>query len=196
VGEFVMEGRPIAHVSRTQPPDEAMVDQLNALYAVDAFRTTDQDAAFGFRQLVDIALKALSPGINDSTTAMTSLDYLTVLLQRVARRGLESPYRSEDSRLRVIARGPDFAALVDLAYSQILENAEGNALVLARMLRSIEEVAAVTAEPSRREVLATHAGVIAEVAQRTARNSRARQRLDAAARAARVACAREDPMTG
>jgi uncharacterized membrane protein len=61
VGDFVVEGGTLAHVAGATPPDEDFAHAFNALYAVDSFRTTDQDAVFGFRQLVDIALKALSP---------------------------------------------------------------------------------------------------------------------------------------
>ncbi|GHA79274.1 DUF2254 domain-containing protein [Cognatilysobacter bugurensis] len=191
VGDFVVEGRTLAHIAGVAPPDARFVRAFNALYAVDGFRTTDQDPVFGFRQLVDIALKALSPGINDTTTAVTCLDHLSALLQRAAQRRPESPYRAQDSRLRVIAPGPEFADLADLALGQILENAEGNTVVLMRLLRVVEDVAAVTQSPARREVLAARVDVIEEVAHRTAKSTHARRQIDDAIREARAACAGE-----
>lgn len=190
VGEFVVEGRPLAHVAGA-PPDAEFVHAFNALYAVDAYRTTDQDPVFGFRQLVDIALKALSPGINDTTTAVTCLDHLSALLQRVAQRRQASPYRSEDSHLRVIARGPDFEDLTDLAFGQILENAQGNTVVLLRMLRAIVELAAVTRSRARRRVLAARIDAVEEVAQSAPRSAHARAQIATAVQAARDACRAE-----
>jgi uncharacterized membrane protein len=188
VGEFIAEGRPIVSLALMQPPDRNLVKRLNGLYAVDSYRTTDQDAAYGLRQLVDVALKALSPGINDTTTAVTALDYLSVILQRLADREIGSPYRSEDSRLRVIARGPTFAHLVELAFGQILENAEGNTSVLVRMLRVIEEVAAVTPSRARRQRLLERVDVIEEVALRGAKSVHARATIEAHIRSARAMC--------
>lgn len=189
VGEFVTEGRPIAWLALERPVDHDTAHAFNRLYAVDTYRTTDQDPAFGFRQLVDIALKALSPGINDTTTAITCIDYLSMLLGRLARRRMESPWRSEGRRLRVIARGPSFAELAGLAFGQILENAEGNSVVLERLLRMAGEVATQTAEPDRRRVLREWVGVIEEVALRGARSTHARNTLAAHVARARGACA-------
>jgi uncharacterized membrane protein len=188
VGEFIVEGGTLAHVARATPPDDEFVRAFNALYAVDGFRTTDQDAVFGFRQLVDIAIKALSPSVNDTTTAVICLDHLCALLQRAARRGAESPYRSEDSHLRVIARGPEFADLAELTFGQILENAEGNTAVLLRLLRGVRDVAASTPSHDRRGVLAERVDVIEEVGLRTAKSAHARAEIEAAVHDAREAC--------
>ena len=189
VGDFVGEGRPIAWLAGERAVGADAADQLNLLYAIGAFRTTDQDPAFGFRQLVDVALKALSPAINDTTTAITCLDYLSVLLEYIARRPPESPCRFHDGRLRVIARGPTFAQLADLAFGQVLENAEGNAVVLDRLMRMAGEVAAVTMDPQRRSVLAGWVAVVEEIALRTAKSTRARELLAAHAVRMRAACA-------
>lgn len=189
IGGFVARGRTLASLALPAEPGPRLVDELNALFAIDSYRTTDQDPVFGFRQLVDIALKALSPSINDSTTAITCLDYLSVCLERVAQRSQESPCRSEDSHLRVIARGPDFHGFVDLATGQILENARGNTVVLVRMLRMLEEVAAAVRQPERRQALVDRVEVIAEVALANAAGSHARAVLEARIACARLACA-------
>ena len=77
VGEFVVAGAPLASVARSATReqrefeiDEDTIKRLNRIYAIDNFRTIDQDVAFGIRQIVDIMMKALSPGINDTTTAV------------------------------------------------------------------------------------------------------------------------------
>lgn len=178
VGDFVAEGTPLAHARFPRAPDRDAVEECNRLYAINTFRTTDQDPAYGIRQLVDIALKGLSPGINDTTTAVTCLDYLSVILRRVAGRCDRSPCRMLHGELRLIAREPTFEALLALAIDQVLENAEGNAAVLQRLARLVGGVAEANRSPQRRAVLRRHLDVIAEVAARTARSSRARDALD------------------
>jgi len=84
-----------------------------------------QDASFGIRQIVDIALKALSPGVNDTTTAVMCVDYLGAILDRLAVRGIASPHRLDQGELRVIARGSSFESLLAEAFDQIRKNAEG-----------------------------------------------------------------------
>ena len=174
VGDFITQGRPIASLAPGQVPDAATVRALNRLYAVGSYRTTDQDVAFGIRQLVDIALKALSPGINDTTTAVTCIDYAAVILSRCASRRFESPYHFEHGELRVIARGPTFEHLAALAFDQIVENAEGNTAILVRLLTAVEQVAEVARTPQRRRVLMRHVRVVAEVADRSVKSSYAR----------------------
>ena len=63
-----------------------IVAALQAAYHIDRHRTVEQDPAFGIRQIVDMALRALSPGINDTTTAVMCVDYLTAILARLASR--------------------------------------------------------------------------------------------------------------
>lgn len=73
VGQFVIEGAPMARVSGGVL-DEEDTARLRALYAIGRQRTVEQDAAFGIRQIVDVALKGLSPGINETTTAIVCID--------------------------------------------------------------------------------------------------------------------------
>jgi uncharacterized membrane protein len=75
IGEFVVEGTPLMSVAGPGP-DEETAAELNAVYVISRQRTVQQDAGFGIRQIVDIAMKALSPGINDTTTAVMCVDYL------------------------------------------------------------------------------------------------------------------------
>ncbi len=166
VGEFVIEDAPLASVAGKQPDDEA-IEKLNAAYTVGRHRTVHQDAAYGIRQIVDVALKALSPGINDTTTAVNCVDYLGAILARVAARAVETPYRKDDGRVRLIARGPTFAGLVADAFDQIRQNAEGNVAILARLLQVLEIIAGRTSDPGRRQALAQQADLVAETAKRS-----------------------------
>lgn len=161
IGDFVIEGRPLAWLSGDGAVTRAEATALARNYSFDRQRTLEQDTAYGLQQIVDIASKALSPGINDASTAVLCVDRLTQLLLRIAMRQIETPLRESHGELRIVARGPTFRSLVEIAYGVVRADARGNAVVLARLLWSLEQVGAVTTSPARREVLA-------EVAERTA----------------------------
>ena len=166
VGEFAAEGKPIVSVSPAAEIGPKGVKALNAAFAVGKYRTAEQDPAFGIRQLVDIALKALSPGINDTTTAVNCLDYLGVILSRLATRRLEGAACGAGGA-RVILKEVTFGQYADEAFNQIRQNAEGNVSVLIRMLGAIDEVASEARGESRLATLREHAGLIRELARRT-----------------------------
>jgi uncharacterized membrane protein len=153
MGEFLIAGTPLVAVTGRTAPDPATVRQLQAAYTVNQQRSIDQDAVYGIQQIVDVALRALSPGVNDTTTAVMSVDYLTAILVRLAPRRIASPRRYVDGQLRVIARGPTFTTLLATALEQIRRHAAGNVTVLARLLQAVETVAGVTTSPRRRQAL-------------------------------------------
>ena len=165
VGQFVIEGEPMAAVETTLSDDDLC--RLRELYTVGRQRTVEQDAAYGIRQIVDVALKALSPGVNDTTTAVMCINHLTAILARLSDRRIESCFRSQDGQLQLLTRGPTYADLVGEALDQIRQNAEGNVAVLEGLLNSIERLARRTISPQRRVVLLEHARAVAELSKRS-----------------------------
>ncbi len=167
IGEFVVERSTLASMAGPYGPDEETTAELNRAYIVSRQRTVQQDAGFGIRQIVDIALKALSPGVNDTTTAVMCVDYLGAILARLAVRGIATPYRRDQGQLRVIARGPSFESLLAEAFDQIRQNAAGNVTVLRRQLETLEIIAHQTPNAQRRQALRQQAELITAVAERT-----------------------------
>jgi len=163
IGEFLIAGTPLVAVTGRTAPDTSTMRHLQAAYIVNQQRTLDQDAGYGIQQIVDVALRALSPGVNDTTTAVMSVDYLTAILVRLALRRIASPRRYVDGQLRVIARGPTFATLLATALDQICRNAAGNVTVLARLLQAMETMAGVTTSHRRRQALRQQVQRIEEV---------------------------------
>jgi uncharacterized membrane protein len=179
IGEFVIEACPLASVAG-KPPDDEMILNLNAAYSVGQYRTVIQDAGYGIRQIVDVALKALSPSTNDTTTAINCIDYLASILARLAARPSESPFRSEEGQLRVISRGPTFSGLLAEAFDQIRQNAEGNVAVLARLHQVLTTVAGRTSDEQRRNSLRQQAALVAETAERSVPSAHDRATIQAA----------------
>jgi uncharacterized membrane protein len=101
-----------------------------------------------------VALKALSPGINDPTTAANCLDHLGALPRRLASRQIPSSYRYEDEgRLRVIARRATFAGVLELAFDQIRSAGEEYPVILIRILDIIEAADRAIVSRSGREAV-------------------------------------------
>ena len=193
VGDFVATGAPL--VALTPAPDAEVRPSsdsgdasrsANALFTTNAHRTIDQDASFGILQIVDIALKALSPGINDTTTAVTCVDHLGALLGCLARRHIPSRARGEHGRLRVIATSPTFDSLVSLAFADIRRNATSNVTVLWRMLDALETIARFTDDPGRRRVLLEQVDLLEEAARNEVKAASDRASLEARVRDART----------
>jgi uncharacterized membrane protein len=169
IGSFVAREAPLVSVARYdgQPigtTDEKTRQRLCNTYSIGDLRTIDQDLGFGFRQLVDIALKALSPGINDTTTAILCVDQLGALLSLLADRKLNEPLRSEGGRVRVVAQSPTFATYAGLAFGQVRSSAGANVAVLLRLLTAIQTVARRTQNKDRLTTLQLHADRIREQA--------------------------------
>jgi len=118
-------------------------------------RTPVQDVGFGLRQLTDVANKALSPGINDPTTAVHALDHSSAVLCELIGRELGPRLlRDDDGRVRVVLRRPDLAALLELAVSQPRRYGAADALVLGRIAQLLGEVGWTVTEPHERRVVA------------------------------------------
>jgi uncharacterized membrane protein len=184
IGEFVIEGAPLVSVVDPGGLDEETTAEINAAYAISRQRMVETDVGFGIRQIVDIAMKALSPGINDTTTAVMCVDYLAAILVRLANRRIAVSPWLDQGKLRVITRGPSFESLVAEAFDQIRQNAAGNVAIMSRMLGALQTIASLTASPSRRRVLREHVQWIAELAERTIESPHDRARVES--RLARV----------
>lgn len=162
IGNFVGLRRPLVSIMQEHPIDENLVSEINQMFAVGTYRTIEQDIAFGVRQLVDISLKALSPSLNDTTTAVTCIEHLTVVLSRCAERHMPSPYHYEKRELRLIVQQILFEDLVSLSFRQILDTASSNTELIAQLFRSLERIAQSTNDTSYLAALKKWVAIIEE----------------------------------
>lgn len=178
IGDYVVENTPLASLAMESPPEKETIAALREAYSIDRYRTVHQDPAFGIRQIVDMALRALSSGINDTTTAVMCVDSLTAILARLASRDIPSSYRYEEKELRVIAIGPTFASLVNESFDQIRGSANDNVSIILRMLGALQTIAGLTTSPDRWHTLSKEVQYIAELAERTIESPHDRARFE------------------
>lgn len=150
VGEFVATGQPVVAVRGTGevPRDDAL-----ETVALGRERTMKQDPGFGFRQLVDIACRALSPGTNDPTTAVQCLDQLHDLLRRL----IERPSRSgevcdDDGRVRVLVPLVPWTHFLALALDEIEHYGEDHPQIERRVSALLDDLLDC-APPERRDAI-------------------------------------------
>lgn len=165
-GHYIIKGQAMAMVWPGDRVTAELVDQVNAAFVLGNQRTAIADVEFSFNQLVEIAVRAQSPGINDPFTAIACVDRLGSALCRLARRDRPSAFRyDEDGRLRLVSRGSSFAGIVDTAFNQIRQSARASPAVAIRMLDVIAQIASHAQRASDAACLQRHADMIARGAR-------------------------------
>jgi uncharacterized membrane protein len=159
-GHFMVAGQVIA---RVWPPEAAdsVAEKLALGHVAGAYRTLPQDVSFGFDQLVEIALRALSPAVNDTFTGMTCVDWIADCLCRIA--PMWHPHRvrrDADGEIRVIAFQPSFERLVERTFDTIRQASVGMPAIMIRQLEAIAKVIEQVPERKRRTALIRQAEAI------------------------------------
>jgi uncharacterized membrane protein len=145
VGDFIAREEPLFRVYNG---GEALSDQkLYHVVAIGSERTMEQDPGFAFRIIADIAIKALSPSINDPTTAVIALDQIHRLLRTVAKRQLNSGMVNDNSgQLRLIYRTPQWENFISLAITEIRIYGKDSIQVVRRLRSMLEDLIKVVPE--------------------------------------------------
>lgn len=161
-GHYIVQGMPLLHAFPAERVPEDMQQRLQGAFVLGNQRTTAQDVEFAILQLVEIATRALSPGVNDPFTAIACIDRLGSAFCRLAQRRFPGPCRYDDARqLRIIATPATFSSLADAAFSSLRNYARPSLEVTMRLLESIALIASVASRPADRAALERHADMIA-----------------------------------
>jgi uncharacterized membrane protein len=165
-GDYIVATRPLALVWPGNRVTDQLMERVNAAFALGNQRTSGQDIEFAVNQLVEIAIRALSPGVNDPFTAMTCVDHLGSALCRLAQQDRPSPYRHDtQDQIRVMAPVFTFPDVTDAAFNQIRQYGRSSAAVAIRLLETIAEIARFVHRPEDRAALLRHARMIARGAR-------------------------------
>ena len=154
VGQFVPAGVPLLLASKPERLSGEAAERFRAVFDVGATRTLQQDVEFGVLQMVDVALKAISPAVNDPTSAICCIDQLSrVLIRFAAREPVEQFLFDPPGVVRVSIPWISFERLLNSAFDQIRLYAKGDVAVSLRLLRALGDVVSTTLNPDYRKSL-------------------------------------------
>ena len=164
-GDFVHVGRALVEVWPPARCNEACADALRDAVSIGSRRTALQDLRFLIDELVEIAARALSPGVNDPFTAVTCLDWLGAALSNLAGRSLPSHLRVDDEgALRVITHPVTFASLMDRSFGALAQYCSTDMVAALRYLNALGEVSLDCDQADRVATIRSYADKLEELA--------------------------------
>ena len=160
-GQYVVFGQPLLRVWPGEKLDEALEDRISFAFTLGIQRTPSHDLEFVVDQLVEIAVRALSPGVNDPFTAIVCIDRLGSALCRFVGRKRPSPYLHDEAyALRLIAPGISFSSFADAAFNQIRQYGRSSVAVTIRLLEIFAVIASFASLPEDLAVLQRHGDMV------------------------------------
>jgi uncharacterized membrane protein len=159
-GHFVVAGRPLATVWPRGAASQVAL-ALDEAHVTGPHRTLMQDPVFAIDQLVEIGIRALSPAVNDTFTALTCIDWLSGGLSEISTRSLdEGIYRGRSGKIRLIESDPSYSRMVNRSFDKIRQAARGMPAVIIRLVDALAHIADNTTTDRQRDVLGRQADMI------------------------------------
>jgi uncharacterized membrane protein len=182
-GAYAIFGNPLMFVSPASRCGSEISKRMNSAFICGNHRTAEQDVEYAIRQIVEIGVRALSPGINDPFTAINCIDALGSVICRVARSGLPSGFRcGPTGKLRLVTPVSTFGGIVATALDQIRQYGRGSVAVTIRLLEVIAECGKQVTDDGQRRVLLEHARMVYRSSQDKTTTPEKADRDDAARR--------------
>lgn len=165
-GQFVLQNAELILVKSVKKPEETVLNQLLDCFLTGEFRTPTQDPEFAVRQLVEVACRALSPGINDPYTAITCIDKLGATIAGLTGRAFPPAYWYDPHKqLRMLVNNTDFTGLLDVSFNQIRQFGSGSPAVLIRMMEILSALAELTRNTEQNKAILRHAAMVNRAGQ-------------------------------
>lgn len=183
IGDYVTQGSPIVEISGSENLGETQEDRIRECLILGSERSRYQDPLFSIRQLVDIALKALSPSVNDPTTANNAISTIGASLALLANRTFPERIRVIDNpegagrTVRVWVNRPTFSTYASAAFSEVRRQAVSTVAVTIQLLDTIGSVGDSIKLPQRAESLHREIDEIQRTIERDEFTEREREQL-------------------
>ena len=156
-GDFIVKSSSLIHIYGKKSIHTELLQKLLKSIILGNTRTPAQDHEFAVHQLVEIASRALSPGVNDPYTAITSIDNLTATMCYLTDASFPDEHHySDDRQLRMVILAPRFYGLMDAAFNQIRQFAHGNPPVIIHLMDALNTIYEFTKEADHREAVEKH----------------------------------------
>lgn len=162
-GDAVVKNTPLIRLRYEQIDKHPDEKALLACFLLGSKRTPIQDPEFAIRQMVEIAVRALSPGINDPYTAIVCTDKLCAILCNLTQRAMPpNEHTDEDGCLRVLTRPLQFSQFADAAFNQIRQYGQSSVAVTIRLLESLQHIAERVVNPEQSQFVQQQRDMIAQ----------------------------------
>ncbi|HET7371450.1 MAG TPA: DUF2254 domain-containing protein [Gammaproteobacteria bacterium] len=160
-GDYLFDGTPIARVWPAHRCDHKLKGRIRQSMVIGKHRTPMQDLRFAFNQVAEIAVRAMSPALNDPFTALDCVNRIGAGIGRLAAREEPSPYQADDDgRLRLIMEPVGFDELVSAAFTPVRNYSRESVIVTLQMLHALRELAPQLRNERQRRAVALQAALI------------------------------------
>ncbi|WP_320178489.1 DUF2254 domain-containing protein [Roseovarius pacificus] len=167
-GRYVVRGTAIAEAAPPTVNTEKLAKAVDAALVYGNRRTPRQDVECTILELAEVAVRALSPGINDPFTALNCIDRLSGGLARLATRQPPNPcHHDEDGQLRLVLQPETFASALDAAFNQIRQYGRESVAILIRLLEALATIAPFARRPEDLDALMRHGDMVLSAMERT-----------------------------
>lgn len=154
IGDYILQGNPLLHVYRKEDLNEDFFEEISQLVELSMSRDIDLDSYYGFKQLMEIALKALSPGINDPETAVLALQSLGSLLLCKLETSAEVYVKDHENKVRIYVRDKTFENLFEECIMPIWDYGKKDRLIQTEMVNILKQLSMRTEKPIVAKMLA------------------------------------------
>lgn len=167
-GEYLVKDMEIGILYVNDDLDEEKTDDIVQQFVIGKTKTSQQDIEYSIHQMVEIAVRALSPGVNDPYTAIACIDNLTSAMCYLATVKFPSKYRfDKENKLRVIADTLDFEGILDAAFNQIRQFSGGSIAVIIRLMEALITINEFAKKESYQRAVIKHARMVLSMGKET-----------------------------
>jgi uncharacterized membrane protein len=167
-GSFLVKDGEIGVLFSNSDWEEDPLLELSNMFIIGKTKTSQQTLEFSIHQLDEIALRALSPGVNDPFTAIACIDNLTATMCYLAEAKFPSKYRfDKEKNLRVVTDGSDFEGVLDAAFNQIRQSSAGNTAVIIRLMEALITIQKFTRHENHKSAVMQHAEMVFNIGKQT-----------------------------
>ena len=167
-GDHLVEGIELGKIYSNIELEKEEINHICEQFVIGNIKEGDQDLEFSVHQMVEIASRALSPGVNDPYTAITCIDNLTGTLCHISQIEFPSKYRiDKEKSLRIIANTTDFEGLMDVAYNQIRQFSAGSTAVIIKLMEAQVTLHGFVTKENHIKAVKKHATMILNIGKQT-----------------------------
>lgn len=167
-GNFIIEGQVLVLVFSSEELEDETKSQIKSAFIIGSKRTSAQDVEFSIRQMVEVAARALSPGVNDPFTAITCIDKLTDIICYLTSAKLPSPYHfDEDGEIFMITKTISFEDVMNVSFNQIRQYGKGSPAVIIRLMEAMLTIYGFAKKEDQKKMVKKHARMIMHLGEKS-----------------------------